>query len=346
MNKEGDLNLKKAIEKSGFQDRIFIWGASDKSRPILEKIKQWGFCICGFIDRNYINIKEYEGYHVYGIEELKNKCFVYVALQANYVDVIKTLEQLGYQEFINYWYPGKLVELDGTQNYQDMYGNQLTTYNKKKITIRLRNGGKIKVESNNLDDSTKITSEGNATVSIGSNVYTGEKVIISNTNGTIEIEEGCKLGSHITLRTSCGGAIFIHKKTTIQRLGAIVASFHAKVVLKADCMLSYLVLIRAGNSHNMIDLDTGCHLDDNNSRDVILGEHVWVGMRATIMNGVEVGSGSTIGANTFLCKKKYGSNCCVAGNPPRVLRKRTAWMRDGVSMKKDVEDYKEYIYDN
>ena len=70
MNEVGLLNLRKAIENSGLQNKILIWGASDKSDCILEMIKKWGYDICGFIDSNHDNIKEYKGYKVYGRELL------------------------------------------------------------------------------------------------------------------------------------------------------------------------------------------------------------------------------------------------------------------------------------
>lgn len=63
------------------------------------------------------------------------------------------------------------------------------------------------------------------------------------------------------------------------------------------------------------------------------------------MNGVVIGSGSTIGANSFVCKKQFPNNCCLAGNPAKIIRNRTAWLRDGVSMCEDMEQYLEYIYD-
>lgn len=347
MNEVGLLNLRKAIENSGLQNKILIWGASDKSDCILEMIKKWGYDICGFIDSNHDNIKEYKGYKVYGRELLDTDVwFVYVALKANYEDVISTFNRLGYQEFINYWYPRRLVVLDGTENYQDLYGNQLVTYNDKPINVCLRDGGKVIIKSKRLDNENRIASEGNSYISIGENVCIKKDSIISSTNGKVEIGANCKFESNLMIRVSSGGMVLINERCTIQRYGVLVASFNAKIVLGSDCMLSYFVLIRAGNSHNMIDLDTRCHLDDNSLRDVILGEHVWVGMRVTLINGVRIGSGSTIGANSFICKKRFKSNCCVAGNPPKVLREKTAWIRDGVSIKKDMEEYELYIYDD
>lgn len=109
-------------------------------------------------------------------------------------------------------------------------------------------------------------------------------------------------------------------------------------------MVSYFVFIRAGNGHNIIDLDLLTNLDDNSEWDVVIGKHVWIGMRTTVMNGVKIGSGSIVGGNSFVCKKTFPVNCCLAGNPAKIIRKRTAWLRDGVTIHKEIRDYFDYIY--
>lgn len=191
---------------------------------------------------------------------------------------------------------------------------------------------------------TKIISEGQSYVRVGEGVRFGEKVNVHGRNGTIFIGDRCKFSSNVSVSATCGGKISIGEKSTMETNGVISASFDAHVILGQDCMISYFVLLRAGNSHNMIDLDALENFDDNTTRDVILGDHVWVGMRATIMNGVEIGSGSTVGANSFVCKRKFPSNCCLAGNPTRILREHTAWIRDGMVMHRDIEDYEDFIY--
>lgn len=160
-----------------------------------------------------------------------------------------------------------------------------------------------------------------------------------------DFNNDCKFDSFIKVRCSCGGSVRIESNCTMQRQCTLVASFDARIILGKDCMVSYSVFMRAGNSHNMIDLNSMEHLDDNAERDVICGEHVWVGMRVTLLNGVEIGAGSTVGANSFVCKKKFPPNCCLAGIPAKIIRERTVWIRDGVSMHKDIEDYQEFIYD-
>lgn len=160
-------------------------------------------------------------------------------------------------------------------------------------------GGRIEFRSKKLNLTTKITSEGNSSVIIGENVKLGDRTVISSTNGLIRIRDNCQFNTNIILRASCGGRIQVEDRCTVQRQCILVASLDAKLILGQDCMVSYFVLIRAGSSHNIIDLNTLNNLDDNLNRDVVIGQHVWLGMRSTIMNGVEIGSGSTGGQ--FFC---------------------------------------------
>lgn len=338
-------NLKEAIENSGRHRQIVIWGASYKSDRIYSILKNWGFTISGYIDKNSDNISEYNDCPVYPIEKLR-ECpfFVFVALTTHWQEVLDQLSEMGYVEFVDFWYPRRVIELDGTQDYEDLYGNRLVTENRCPMRVKLRIGGAVEIRAKKLNKIT-IVSEGDSFVKIGEGVSVGKDTVIVSTGGSILIEDRCKLLSFTVIRAQSGGKICVGERCTMNRGCFLYASFGAKIVLGKDCMVSYLVLIRAGNSHNMIDLNTMENLDDNTKRDVILGEHVWVGMRATLMNGVEIGSGSTVGANTFACKKIFPKNCCIAGNPAKIIRERTAWLRDEFEMHKDIEDYQEFIYD-
>ena len=55
--------------------------------------------------------------------------------------------------------------------------------------------------------------------------------------------------------------------------------------------------------------------------DVIIGNDVWIGLRATILSGVKIGNGAVIGAEAVVSRDvpPYG---IVAGNPAKLIRKR------------------------
>ena len=53
-----------------------------------------------------------------------------------------------------------------------------------------------------------------------------------------------------------------------------------------------------------------------------IGDHVWIGTSAIILDGITVGKGAVIGAGS-LVNKDVPENAIVAGAPARVIRMRT-----------------------
>lgn len=68
-------------------------------------------------------------------------------------------------------------------------------------------------------------------------------------------------------------------------------------------------------------LNNGISYYDRFSKDINIGNDVWIGASATILRGVTVGDGSVIGANS-LVTKDVPPYSIVAGNPARVIRMR------------------------
>ncbi len=62
--------------------------------------------------------------------------------------------------------------------------------------------------------------------------------------------------------------------------------------------------------------------DDHDSRgDVVLHNDVWIGARATILSGAEIGSGAIVAAGAVV-RGKVPPYAVVAGNPAKVVRLR------------------------
>lgn len=121
-------NLKRLIEDNENQHQILIWGASSKSDYILSVFREWGCNVVGYVDRNADSIQNYNDLPVYTPEKLATgRYFVFVALIASYAEVLAQLDAMGYVEFKDFWYPQRIITLDGTENYEDAYGNALVT---------------------------------------------------------------------------------------------------------------------------------------------------------------------------------------------------------------------------
>ena len=95
-----------------------------------------------------------------------------------------------------------------------------------------------------------------------------------------------------------------------------------RISIGDGCLLSRNMRIRTGDSHRILDLQTGSRL--NPGKDIELGKHVWCGESVVILKGAKIGDGCTVGMNSVVTKQ-FPSNCTIAGNPARVIRAGTKW---------------------
>lgn len=93
------------------------------------------------------------------------------------------------------------------------------------------------------------------------------------------------------------------------------------------CIGAETVILMGGNNTHRIDWFSAYpHLDFvqelyEGKGDTVIGDGVWIGMRAMIMSGVTIGEGAMVAANSVVTKdiEPYS---IVGGNPARLLRMR------------------------
>ncbi|KAD4007150.1 acyltransferase [Arthrobacter yangruifuii] len=103
------------------------------------------------------------------------------------------------------------------------------------------------------------------------------------------------------------------------------------VTIGNDVMIASENEIRADDAHPIFDVNTGKRV--NLSRDIIIGNHVWLAKRAVVLGGSKIGSGSVIGFGAVL-KGIVPNNCVAAGVPAKVVRRDIAWERPHLSRAK------------
>ncbi len=99
----------------------------------------------------------------------------------------------------------------------------------------------------------------------------------------------------------------------------------ASLTIGADCLLAAGVIVRTHDEHHIFDADT--HERINYPKDVVIGDNVWIGLRASILAGARIGRGSVVGAGA-VTSGQFGDHQIIAGCPAKVLRERVCWSRD------------------
>ena len=91
-----------------------------------------------------------------------------------------------------------------------------------------------------------------------------------------------------------------------------------KITIGEDCVIAREVVIRDYDGHT-VDLP-----GYRPARPIKIGNHVWIGNRAMILKGVEVGDGAIIAAGAVVTHD-VPPRCIVAGCPARVIRENVTW---------------------
>lgn len=93
------------------------------------------------------------------------------------------------------------------------------------------------------------------------------------------------------------------------------------ITIGDDCMFSAQTIVRTSDAHSI--LEGGKRI--NPGKNVIIGDHVWVGYGANILKGSIIESHSVIGTQSVVAGLHVPEGSVAAGNPARVVRTGVDW---------------------
>ena len=186
--------------------------------------------------------------------------------------------------------------------------------NKVEIFGKLRKS-KIKISGDN-----NILYIGKNTLLRDSNIF------IKGNNNILYIGDDCVVNNTSIILDNEGAEIKIGNKTSIAK-AQIVSLEPYKIEIGEDCMLSYDIEIRNTDSHKIYDKDTNKRINEGKS--VNIGNHVWLGMRAVILKGVNIGNNSIVAGGSIVTKD-VKANTIVSGSPARQIKENVYWTREEV----------------
>ena len=91
-----------------------------------------------------------------------------------------------------------------------------------------------------------------------------------------------------------------------------------RIEIGDGCFIGKDVIIRSYDAHEI--LKEGYQV----SAPIKIGNHVWIGQRAMILKGVNIGDGSVVAAGSVVTKD-VPANCVVAGVPAKVIDRDIEW---------------------
>jgi len=198
----------------------------------------------------------------------------------------------------------------------------------KKIKNKLEIFGKLRKN--------KIKISGNNNV-----IYVGKNSVLRNcnifmkgNNNTLYIGDDCVINNTSIILDNEGAEIKIGNKTSVAK-AQIVSLEPYNIEIGEDCMLSYDIEIRNTDSHKIYDKSTNKRINEGNS--VKIGNHVWLGMRAVILKGVNIDDNSIVAGGSIVTKDVM-SNTIVSGNPAKQIKENVYWTREEVMQYKIEED--------
>lgn len=129
-------------------------------------------------------------------------------------------------------------------------------------------------------------------------------------------------GSHISVNNgatlSLGSGYMNHE--------CLVSCFRS-ISVGDDAAIGPRVVIRDADNHKIVRLsgngEEGAP-ENGDSAPIVIGNHVWIGMGATILKGVTIGDGAIVAAGSIV-NKDVPPHSLVAGVPARVVKTQVSW---------------------
>ena len=116
--------------------------------------------------------------------------------------------------------------------------------------------------------------------------------------------------------------ILIGKHTNIYGRSHFAVIEGTKILIGDYCLFSGDLHFRTGDSHSILD-EEGKRI--NASKDIVIGNHVWIGTKVTCLKGVRVSEDSIVAATTTLCKCYEQKKCIIAGVPGKIVKTGVNW---------------------
>ncbi|HZH66622.1 MAG TPA: acyltransferase [Flavisolibacter sp.] len=141
---------------------------------------------------------------------------------------------------------------------------------------------------------------------------------------TLSVANGARLEVKNNFKIYSGASVYVNKNATLI-LGSgyinnnLTLHCFGQIEIGEDVAIADQVVIRDSDNH-IVRSSTRHKM----TQPICIGNHVWIGIRATILKGVTIGDGAIIAAGAVVTRS-VPPKSLAGGVPARVLKKDVEW---------------------
>lgn len=164
------------------------------------------------------------------------------------------------------------------------------------------------------------------TIENGTKLNKGLFLIIGSHNA-FHIGKNCDFVNFIMRADGDGNKIIVGNDVILG--GGVISAINAidrtRIKIGNRCMFSYGIDIMSSDGHPIFI--KGKREKYNKSKNINIGNHVWIGMHTQILKGVTIPNNCVIGAGSLVNKPFNENNCIIVGHPARIIKRDIDWRR-------------------
>lgn len=165
---------------------------------------------------------------------------------------------------------------------------------------------------------------------------TDVNLYIYGDNNTVHIGPWSYIAKTTFCTENSGNTITIGRHAMVIGPNELAAIEGTNITIGGDAMISSEVHFRTGDSHSVLDME-GHRI--NASRDITLGEHVWIGNRAMVLKGAVVPDHCIVGACALVSGAFEEPHCVIAGVPAKIVKRGVDWCRKRIGVGEVAPEY-------
>ena len=127
--------------------------------------------------------------------------------------------------------------------------------------------------------------------------------------GSIELGNNIEIGMGSSIAVLNNAHLSIDDDSFLNAKVTIISTNDIKI--GKGCKISWNSTLIDNDLHSIIDLNTNQVI--NNSKEIIVKDHCWIGFESKILKGTEIGPNVIVGCNSLISKKFAEPNIIVGG---------------------------------